>query len=82
MGGRWSGFVADEAGAKALQEPGNPDHRVRVEYNRETILVHLSDEDGSGWTCLAVDRRSRAFAVGQAQTQLQAAREAVSGLTD
>jgi hypothetical protein len=37
-----------------LHEEGNAAHRVRVEHNRDTILVHLSGEDGLGWTALAV----------------------------
>jgi hypothetical protein len=54
---RWTSFVADptEARPRILHEDGNPDHRVRVEHNRETILMHLSDERGHGWLVLAVD---------------------------
>jgi hypothetical protein len=39
MAGRWSGFVADGEGAKALHEIGNPAHRVRVEHDRDVVLV-------------------------------------------
>jgi hypothetical protein len=42
--------------------------------------VHLSGEDGDGWTALAVDRATRRWAVGQARTQLAAATRAVDGL--
>ena len=59
---------------------GNPAHRCRVEHDARTLLVHLSDEDGDGWTALAVDRGTRRWAVGQARTQLAAATRAVDGL--
>ena len=55
---------------RVLYEEGNPAHRVRVEHNRDTLLVHLSDEDGQGWTVMAVDRDSRRFAVAQARAAL------------
>jgi hypothetical protein len=51
---------------RVLSEQGNPSHRLRVEHNRETLLVHLSDEDGKGWTVLGVDRATRRWAVAQA----------------
>ncbi len=65
---------------RTLTESGNPAHRLRVEHNRETLLVHLSDEDGKGWTVLAVDRATRRWAVAQARRQLDAAEEAYSRL--
>ena len=47
---RWASFVADadEDRPRILHEQGTPDHRLRVEHNRDTVLVHLSDEDGRG----------------------------------
>lgn len=81
MAGRWNGFVADEAGGKNLHEVGNPDHRIRVEHDRDRIFVNLSGEDGKGWTVFAVDRATRAVGVGQAETQRQAATEASDALT-
>jgi hypothetical protein len=72
--------VADRSGARALHEEGNPAHRVRVEHNRDTILVHLSGEDGLGWTDGAVDRATRRAAVGESRRQLDAAREAFDRL--
>ena len=72
----WSSFVADDPLPRILHELGNPAHRVRVEYSRATILVHLSDEDGAGWTVLAVDRASRRWAVAQGRRQRDAAEEA------
>jgi hypothetical protein len=79
---RWTSFVADstEDRPRILSEEGNPAHRVRVEHNRDTLLVHLSDEDGGGWTVLAVDRPTRRFAVAQARRQLDAARDAYDEL--
>lgn len=68
---RWTSFVADAAAdpARILHELGNPTHRLRVEHDRETLLIHLSDEDGHGWTVFAVERRSRRWAVAQGRTQ-------------
>jgi hypothetical protein len=79
---RWTSFVADpeEPRPRTLREEGNPPHRVRVEHNDHTLLVHLSDEDGKGWTVLAVDRATRRWAVVQARTQLEAAQDAYSQL--
>jgi len=71
---------AREERPRVLYEEGNPAHRVRVEHNRDTLLVHLSDEDGQGWTVMAVDRDSRRFAVAQARRQLDAAEAAFSQL--
>ena len=73
MAGHWSGFVADGEGAKALHEVGNPVHRVRIELDRDRLFVNLSDEDGRGWTVIAVDRRTREYGVGQHRVQRDAA---------
>jgi hypothetical protein len=74
--------VADpgEDRPRTLHEDGNSSHRARVEHNRDTILVHLSGEDGSGWIVLAVDRATRRWAVGQAKRQLDAAEDAFDRL--
>ena len=40
----------------AEHEEGDPAHRLRVEHDNATLLIHLSDEDGPGWTVFAVDR--------------------------
>jgi hypothetical protein len=79
---RWTSFVADadEDRPRILHEEGNAAHRLRVEHNRETLLVHLSGEDGAGWTVLAVDRATRHWAVAQGRRQLDAARDAFSSL--
>jgi hypothetical protein len=79
---RWTSFEADprEPRPRVLSERGNPAHRLRVEHNRDTLLVHLSDEDGQGWTVLAVDRPTRRWVVSQARRQLDAARDAYERL--
>jgi catechol 2,3-dioxygenase-like lactoylglutathione lyase family enzyme len=79
---RWTSFLADpdEVKPRVLHEHGNPDHRLRVEHNRDTLLVHLSDEDGKGWTVLAVDRGTRRCVVAQALRQREAAEEAYARL--
>jgi hypothetical protein len=65
---------------RVLFDETNPAHRARVEHNANTILVHLSDEGGKGWTVLAVDRGSRQWAVAQARTQRTAAERAFESL--
>ncbi len=65
---------------RTLHEAGNASHRVRVEHNRDTLLVHLSTEDGKGWLVLAVDRATRRWAVGEALRQTDAARIAFEEL--
>jgi hypothetical protein len=79
---RWTSFLADshDDRPRILSEQGNPAHRLRVEHNRDTLLVHLSDEDGDGWTVLAVDRETRRWVVAQARRQLDAAEDAYSRL--
>jgi hypothetical protein len=79
---RWSSFVADpdQPKPRTLHEEGNAHHRLRVEHNKTTLLIHLSDEDGRGWTVLAVDRASRRYVVAQAPRQLDAAQEAFAQL--
>jgi hypothetical protein len=78
----WTSFVADPAEVKPrlLHEEGNPDHRARVEHNKDTLLVHLSGEDGTGWIVMAVDRSTRRWAVGEARRQLDAAQDAFERL--
>jgi hypothetical protein len=79
---RWTSFVADrnEERPRILHEEGNPAHRLRVEHNDETLLIHLSDEGGPGWTVIAVDRASRRWAVAQSLRQLDAAQDAYTRL--
>jgi hypothetical protein len=79
---RWTSFVADADAdpPRILHEDGNPEHRLRVEHDARTLLVHLSGEDGDGWTVLAVDRATRRFAVAQGRRQIDAAREAYERL--
>jgi hypothetical protein len=83
-GQRWTSFVADELApdraVRGLHEETNPKHRLRVEHDRSTVLIHLSDEDGEGWTTIAVDRATRQFAVAQENRQSDAAREAYNAL--
>jgi catechol 2,3-dioxygenase-like lactoylglutathione lyase family enzyme len=79
---RWTSFTADptEDRPRVLSEEGNPDHRLRVEHDRATLLVHLSDEDGGGWTVMAIDRATRRWAVAQAGRQIDAAQAAIAQL--
>ena len=79
---RWTSFVADPHAdpARVLHEDGNAAHRCRVEHDAATLLVHLSDEDGDGWTVLAVDRATRRCVVGQAPRQIDAAQDAYERL--
>lgn len=81
---RWASFVADEVPrgrvVRGLHEEDNPTHRLRVEYDAHTLLIHLSDEDGSGWTTVAIDRASRRWAVSQGPRQMDTARDAYNSL--
>jgi hypothetical protein len=83
---RWTSFVADAATpgkvVRGLHELANPRHRLRVEHDAHTLLVHLSDEDGLGWTTFAVDRATRQWAAAQSGRQSDAARGAYDGLYD
>ena len=76
---RWTSFVSDGP-SRGLHEEGNPRHRLRVEHDHATLLVHLSDEDGTGWTTFAVDRATRKWAVAQGPTQKVTAVEAYGDL--
>lgn len=82
--GRWTSFAAEpepgRAVVRGLHEQSNPDHRLRVEHDAHTLLIHLSGEDGDGWTTIAVDRPSRRCAVAQGRRQADAAREAYERL--
>jgi hypothetical protein len=44
------------------------------------LLIHLSDEDGDGWTTLAVDRATRRWAVAQGPRQADTASAAYTSL--
>jgi hypothetical protein len=85
-GRRWTSFVAPdpEPGkvVRGLHEASNPKHRLRVEHDPHTLLIHLSDEDGPGWMTIAVDRPTRQWYVGQGPRQADAARAAYDGLYD
>jgi hypothetical protein len=47
--GRWTSFLAEpEPGGRpvrSLHEATNPRHRLRVEHDERTLLIHLSGED-------------------------------------
>lgn len=73
---RWTSFVGTLSRGRAvrgLEEEGNPKHRVRVEHNKHTLLVHISDQDARGWTTVAIDRSTREWAIAQRGRQLDAA---------
>ena len=75
---RWTSFVADpsEDPPRTLREDGNPAHRLRVEHDKDVLLIKLSGEDGDGWTVFAVDRATRRVAVAQARRQIDATEQA------
>lgn len=80
---RWSSFVAGPRRgrvARSLEEEGHPSHRVRVEYNSDTLLVHVSGELDQGWTTLAIDRATREWSISQRPKQLDAAKAAYAKL--
>lgn len=83
-GGRWTSFVAGSSSGRSavrgLHEQSNPQHRLRVEHDAHTLLIHLSGEDGDGWTTIAVDRDTRRWAVAQDRRQTATAQEAYERL--
>jgi hypothetical protein len=85
-GRRRTSFVADTdssgAAVRGLHEVGNRRHRIRVEHDQHTLLLHLSDEDGAGWTTVAIDRATRQWSVAQDRRQSDTARHAYDGLYD
>jgi len=86
-GRAWTSFVADpptpdkpERPTRGLHEQGNPKHRLRVEHDANTLLLHLADEDGAGWTTIAVDRATRQSAPGRGRRQIDSTRAAYEAL--
>ena len=80
---RWTSFVGSEIRGRTvrgLEEEGNPRHRVRVEHNQDTLLIHISGEDGIGWTTVAIDRGTREWAIAQRRRQMDAAVAAYENL--
>lgn len=83
-GRAWTSFVAADSSdgkpVRNLHEQANPRHRLRVEHDAHTLLIHLSDEDGAGWTTVALDRATRQWAVAQDDRQSDTARRAYDAL--
>ncbi len=85
-GRRWTSFVAaassegNEKAIRGLHEQANPRHRLRAEHDVHTLLIHISDEDGAGWTTIALDRGTRQWAVAQDRRQSDTARGAYDAL--
>jgi len=82
-GRRWTSFVGGEIDGKrirGLHEERNPAHRLRVEHDAHTLLIHLSDEDGGGWTTFAVDRATRQWSAAQGPRQSDSASGAYDAL--
>lgn len=81
---RWASFVAEDGiegkAVRSLHEEANRRHRLRVEHDAHVLLIHLSDEDGAGWTTIAVDRGTRQWAVAQDSRQADTARQAYDAL--
>lgn len=80
---RWTSFVGTPAAGRVvrgLQEEKNPAHRLRVEHNQHTLLIHISNEDGDGWTTIALDRATREWSIAQRGRQLDAAKAACEQL--
>ena len=74
---RWTSFVGAPAAGRVvrcLQEERNPAHRLRVEHNERTLLIHISDENGQGWTTIALDRATREWSIAHRRRQLDAAK--------
>ena len=65
---------------RGLHEATNPSHRLRVEHDQYTLLIHLSDENGHRWTTIAVHRATRQWAVAQDFRQSETSRAAYETL--
>ncbi len=70
----------DERAVRGPQERTNPAHRPGVERDEHALLIHLSDEDGAGWTTIAVDQATRHYAVAQAPRQAEALKKYKNGM--
>ena len=82
-GKRWTSFVGgyvEGRRVRALQDEQNPLHRLRVVHDRHTLLIHLSNEDGDGWTTIAIDRPTREWSIAQRSTQDGSAEAAYENL--
>ena len=80
---RWTSFVGTPAAGRVvrgLQEEKNPAHRLRVEHNDQTLLIHISDDNGQGWTTIALDKVTREWSIAQRRRQLDAAKAAYEHL--
>lgn len=62
--------------ARGLHDEANLSHRLRVEHDDHTLLIHHSDEHGGGWTTNAVDRATRQWTVAQGSRQTDTTRDA------
>jgi hypothetical protein len=69
-------------GCPSPHRPGRWTSFVADVATAHTLLIHLSDEDGDGWTTFAVDRESRRCTVAQGRRQPDTAREAYERLYD
>ena len=79
----WTSFVGVPGRGRAirgLQEEGKPEHRARVVYSKDTLLIHVSDERGPGWTTIAIDRATREWSIAQRTSQMESAEAAYSQL--
>jgi hypothetical protein len=45
-------------------------------HNKHTLLIHLSNEDGDGWTTIAIDRATREWSIAQRASQMKSAEAA------
>ena len=51
-----------------------------MEHDANTLLLHLADEDGAGWTTIAIDRATRQSAPGRGRRQIDSTRAAYEAL--
>jgi hypothetical protein len=66
--------------ARGFHEEANPSHRLGVEHDDHTLLIHPSEEDGGGRTTFAVDRATRRWTVAEGSRQTGTARDAYNDL--
>ena len=51
-----------------------------MEHDASTLLLHLADEDGAGWTTIAIDRATRQIAPGRGLRQIDPTHAAYEAL--
>ena len=80
---RWTSFVGSipvVASCEVWKKRGIPCTAFAWSTTSDTLLIHISGEDGQGWTTLAIDRPTREWSIAQRRRQSDAAKAAYGNL--